>query len=280
MDLDARMDPHRAKAALRRRSGAALMLLLSAAAPATALAQCDLKTEFTAPAGASLPGGQPVDWTLRFTNVSGSGTCAPNKVRLHRSGGSGALAVGNVTEYRTLPALGPQKSTTLTFPQVTAPATGTYVYTPEYGTPHGDADNTNHHPNRTVTFAATVTLSRPDLVVSEVRTGREGLRVGACNTVVVRLKNAGGAASAATQVGLAVVGPGVSTAVADTKTASAGGLSPGQEQAIEIDGVNVPQAGTWRLVAMADAGKSVDESNESNNRAALPTSDVQQPCAR
>ena len=266
-----------AKAAPGRQAGAALMLLLAAAAPATALAQCDLKAEFTAPAGTSLPGGQPVQWSLRFTNVSGSGTCAANKVRLQRSGGSTAVALGNVTVYRTLPALGPLASTTLTFPEATTPASGTYVYKPEYATPHDDADNANHHPSRTVTFSSTATLALPDLVVTEVLAGRNGVRVGACNTIVVRLKNAGSGIAPTTQLALAVVGPGTANAVADSRTVHVGGLASGQQQAIEIKGLNVPQAGSWRFVAAADSGKAVVESDETNNTGAL-RADAQQPC--
>lgn len=276
MDADPGMNRHWAKPPLVLRAGAAL-LLLAAVAPATALAQCDLKAEFAAPAGNSLPGGQPVDWTVRFTNVSGSETCAANKVRLSRTGGGNAFAVGNVTEYRTLPALGPQASTTLTFPEAKTPLTGTYVYKPEYATVHHDADNANHHPSRTVTFSTAVTLTLPDLVVTAVLAGRDGIRVGTCNTIVVQLKNAGSATTTATQLALAVVGPGTANAIATNKTVTVGALANGQQQTIEFKGINVPQAGTWRFVAAADAGKSLTESDETNNTGAL-RAEAQLPC--
>jgi hypothetical protein len=46
-----------------------------------------------------------------------------------------------------------------------------------------------------------------------------------------------------------------------------------------VKGVDVPQAGTWRIIAVADAGKSVAESNEENNTGSLRVADLQQPCS-
>ncbi len=97
--------------------------------------------------------------------------------------------------------------------------------------------------------------------------------------VIVTLRNLGSGFATTTQLSLAVVGPGSAVNMVDTKSVGVGGFTMNQQQTIEVKGVDVPQAGTWRFIVVADAGKAVAESNETNNTGSLRVADVQQPCS-
>jgi len=156
----------------RRHQHAAAAWLAAAAASllgAPAATACDLKAEFTAPVASSLNAAQPITWMLRFSNAAPKGDCAANQVSLLRqpsgggglsTGGTGAMlpAVGGVGPAQKLPALPPGRSVDLTFVEQRPPTTGSYVYRPQYLAAVVDANASNHHPEKTVTFSVTLTL--------------------------------------------------------------------------------------------------------------------------
>jgi len=251
--------------------------------PVRASAQCDLKADFIYPTGSSEPGGQSANWTLRFINVAATGTCAANNVRLVRYAGSSAsgtaTAIGGTGALKALPALAPQDSATLSFPELSTPTTGTHTYKPVYASPHNDANNFNHHPTRTVGFQASPTYSLPpDLTVLRLLPVSPGIRVGACNTLRVSVRNLGGNLVGRSVLRLLVYRPGLPGTVVHTASLPLGDFLPTASRDLEFRGVNVPQSGPWRFDAVADAADAITESNEANTRSTMDFTNVATPC--
>jgi hypothetical protein len=169
-----------------------------------------------------------------------------------------------------LRALAPEASVDLVFIETGTPTSGSHVYRPVRASPHDDSDNGNHHPARTVTFTTSVTLkSRPDLTIAPLPPPAPGIRVGNCNALRVRVGNAGGSLAGLNQLRVLVYRPGQPGDVADRHTVQLGDLPAGQSRDVEVRPIQVPLPGPWRFEVIADAANTIDESNESNNRAAI-----------
>lgn len=232
--------------------------------PSEAFAQCDLKAEFVAPAASSLPGAQPVTWTLRFKN-EGSAACAGNKIKLNRySGGTASgygSAVGGSGAFQDLPALTAGQTADLSFPESAPPQTGTFTYKAAYSTAHNDSNNFNHHPTKTVKYDAPA--GPPDLVVVSAEFVRSPA-VGACNVVRVTVKNQGGAAKASRVTAIAFPA-GNPFQNRDQKEMEFPALGAGVTSSREVRGLQIFSQGALTLQAVADSGNQVTESNENNN---------------
>jgi hypothetical protein len=240
-------------------AGAALLL---GASPA--LAQCDLKAEFVAPAANNVPGAQPLTWTMRFKN-EGSAACAANKLKLNRySGGTASgygTAVGGSGAFQDLPALNAGQTADLSFPESAPPQSGTFTYKAAYSKPHNDANNFNHHPTKTIVFDAPT--GPPDLVVVSAKFVRAPA-VGSCNTVRVTVKNQGGK-SKPFRVTAIVFPAGNPFQNRDQKEAAFSVLGAGVTSSREVTGLQIFSQGALTLQVVADSGNEVTESNENNN---------------
>lgn len=116
---------------------------------------CDVEAKFGAPHGSSLPGGQPVTWTVEYRNI-GSQPCNNARVALHRytrtCSGYGQR-VGGSGAWQNLPALAPNQTATLQFPEQNPPQSGAHCYNLQYSpNNYSDDNNPNHRPSRTVNF--------------------------------------------------------------------------------------------------------------------------------
>jgi hypothetical protein len=243
---------------------AAFALAAFCSGPSEALAQCDLKAEFVAPVASSLPGAQPVTWTMRFKN-EGSAPCAGNKIKLNRySGGTASgygTAVGGSGAFQDLPALNAGQTADLSFPESAPPQTGTFTYKAAYSKAHNDSNNFNHHPTKTVKYDAPA--GPPDLVVVSAEfVGSPA--VGSCNVVRVTVKNQGGAAKAS-RVAAIVFPAGNPFQNRDQKEMDFPALGAGVTSSREVRGLQIFSQGALTLQAVADSGSQVTESNENNN---------------
>lgn len=269
----------------RRRTAwplAAACALLFAAGHGSARAQCDLKADVLLPTGSHIAGGGALTWRLGFTNIASSGGCAANQVRLNRYVGStasgSATAVGGSGSWQALPALAPGQAVQIDFAEAAAPSSGKHTYKVAYASPHNDANNSNHHTTKTVEFAASAIASMPtDLHLFSL--GPIGsLRIGDCNAVFVRVRNAGASYSGLPMLALRVYRPGLQNNPADTKTVPIGELAAGQTREFRIERVRVPQAGPWQIGAMADATQVLAEASENNNHGSFDTNNVSAAC--
>ncbi|MDZ7589674.1 MAG: CARDB domain-containing protein [Rubrivivax sp.] len=261
---------------------AASAVALLAALHGTAWAQCDLKADVVFPSGSLVGGGSALAWKLSFANIAASGSCAANQVRLNRYAGTtasgSATTVGGSGSWQPLPALAPGQSVQIDFSEASPPTSGTHTYKLAYASPHNDANNGNHHTTKTVEFTASAIASKPtDLRVLSVGP-TEPLRIGSCNTVRVRVGNAGGSYSGLPVLALRVYRPGLPNNVADSKTVPIGELAAGQTREFRIDRVRVPQDGPWQVGVVVDATQLVAESSETNNHGSFTANDLSAAC--
>lgn len=255
---------------------------LLAAGHGSASAQCDLKADVLLPAGSTIAGGGALTWRVGFANIAASGSCAANQVRLNRYVGTtasgSATAVGGSGSWQPLPALAPGQSVQIDFGEAAAPSSGTHTYKVVYASAHNDADNGNHHTTKTVAFTeSTIASKPPDLHVLGVGPNPP-LRIGDCNAVRVRVRNAGGSYSGMPVLALRVFRPGLPDTPADTRTVPIGELAAGQTREFRVDRVRVPQDGPWQIGVVADATQLVAEADETNNHGAFTTNNVSAAC--
>ena len=114
--------------------------------------KCDLSAEFSAPQGSTLPGGQRTTFSVDFENL-GQQSCQENTIQLFRY--SGPTATGNGTRIggtSNLSSLNGGQRTRLSWRENLSPATGKFTYKIKYGSPHNDANNNNHYPEKTVDY--------------------------------------------------------------------------------------------------------------------------------
>jgi hypothetical protein len=153
-----------------------------------------------------------------------------------------------------------------------------HTYKLVYASPHNDANNLNHHTTKTVEFApSAIAAQPPDLSVLSVGP-LEPLRIGACNTVRVRVRNAGGSYSGLPLLALRVFRPGMPNNLADSKTAPIGELAAGQTRDFTIGRIRIPQDGPWQIGVAVDATQVVAESSENNNAAVFNDNNVSAAC--
>lgn len=263
-----------------RRATAAIALL--AALHGAAWAQCDLQVHVVFPSLALVGGGSSLTWKLGFANVAASGSCAANQVRLNRHVGTTAsgpaTAVGGSGSWQPLPALAPGQSVQIDFNEASPPTSGLHTYKLVYATPHSDADNGNHHPTKTVEFVASTIASQPtDLHVLSLGPSQT-LRIGDCNTVRVRVRNAGASYSGLPVLALRVYRPGLPDNPADSRTLPIGELAAGQTREFRIERVRVPQDGPWQIGVVVDATQLVAEASETNNHGTYTMNNVSAAC--
>lgn len=243
--------------------------------------QCDLEVKFIAPAGSTLPGGQAVTWTLRFTNI-GNAECPGNKIKLSRYSGGTASGYGTVIggsgNLVALPALGAHQSVDLNFVENTPPNTGTFTYKATYSAKHNDADNKNHHPTKTVTYQAAPAPTGPADLVVDSATFTQGPAVGTCNTVKITVRNQGGLANQITRATLVAFPTGNPFQNRFEKHVFLSAFLAGQTRTADLTGVNLATAGSWTIQVVADSQQQVAEANENNNTLTQDNISVTQNC--
>lgn len=262
-----------------------LSLILAAAClvfatPDTAQS-CDLEAQFIAPTGNTLTGGQSVTWTVRFKN-NGKSQCAANKIALYRYSGSTAsgygTAVGGSRNLKALPALNPGQTVELSFEEKTPPQTGTFTYKMRYSSPHNDSNNFNHHPTKTVTYAAAPAPTGPPDLIVESAIFTQGPSVGNCNTVKVTVKNQGSLANVISRATVIVFPTATPLQNRFEKHVFFSSFLAGQSQVRDVTGINIAAGGAWTMQVVADSQQQITEANENNNVLTQTNINVTQSC--
>lgn len=110
---------------------------------------CDLSAQFVAPTGSTVTGPN-VSLTVEFKNES-QADCPGNKVKLMRYNGTTCSGygtqVGGSRALFALQALRPGATQRIDWRDERVPA-GKYCYKMSYSSPHNDANNNNHHPQK------------------------------------------------------------------------------------------------------------------------------------